>query len=650
MVQTTVHDRALSVLKQVWGYEAFRPGQWRAILAVLEGRDVLGILPTGGGKSLCYQVPALMSEGLTVVVSPLISLMEDQTARLKELGVSAVSLAGAMGSRALDQALTDAKFGRFQVLYVSPERLQSDLFRERAAGLNIGLLAVDEAHCVSEWGHDFRPEYRRIPEIYDRIGRPPVIALTATATPKVADDIARNLDLRSPETILQGFDRPNLVFSVFRTSSKRKRIREILGSVEGRAILYAQTRRSVEEWGAKLATDGESVAIYHAGLSAEERICSHAEWRQGEARIIVATNAFGMGIDQADVRCVVHVGLPFSLESYYQEAGRAGRDGAKAYATLLFDDEDIRGRTRMLRDACPRAAEIRSVYDTVCSMAGISYESTPDAPFQINVRRVGQVSGLPAARVRHAIGRLEREGLLIRLTVRSGHMLLKLDAETITRLRSRIMALLPDTQTLVNGLLRYDYTEGRKGWTMVDLSRLATQSGLAPDVVTGTLDLLSEQGLVETYKADGGDAFSLPAPRERRLQFDGRRISRMNAHAASRLKDMVDYAQAETCRRRRLLAHFGEYSIRDCGRCDICMGRHKRFVPGTDNEAEMRDILRAIMDNKSPYDDASGISLPVWRREQMIEWLGIQGYLDLKDHPNELPALTDKGRCALNVR
>jgi len=368
------YDQATEVLRRHWGYASFRTGQYQIIESVLLGRDVVAVLPTGGGKSICYQLPALCLRGLTIVVSPLISLMHDQVRALRARGIPAESISGNISPADIESRFALIRLGRIRLLYVSPERLQSIRFRRWLCDVNVRLLAIDEAHCISEWGHDFRPAYRRIPEVYDIMNRPPVLALTATATPRVRADIHRSLSLRQAVMVTGGFDRPNLIFSVFRTHGKRTKVSEILRTVPGSAIIYAPTRIAVDRWTRFLDQSGESVCAYHAGLSAGGRADAQLGWQYGRTRVMVATNAFGMGIDKPDVRSVTHVGLPSSLEGYYQEAGRAGRDGRKAWATLLFDAGDLE-RHRELTDMLNRR------------ISELLWSKSPDRRRRSNLRR-----------------------------------------------------------------------------------------------------------------------------------------------------------------------------------------------------------------------------------------------------------------------
>ena len=313
-------------MRRCWGYESFRPGQREVLEAVLDGRDVLGVLPTGGGKSLCYQIPAVLGEGLTLVISPLIALMQDQVEGLRSHGIDATFINSTIPKYEVEQRWTDAEHGRYDLLYMAPERLTTDVFRARAERLDVSLLAVDEAHCVSEWGHHFRPDYLEIPAGRSLVGDPPTVAVTATATPAVRKDIVQLLEMSDVAEVVRGFDRPNIIWSVFRTENKWAKLKDVVEGVDGSGIVYTATRSGVERWTRRLNDLGMRVAGYHGRMDGDEREQRQQAWVQDELRVIVATNAFGMGIDRPDVRLVVHYNLPKNLEGYYQEIGRAGRD------------------------------------------------------------------------------------------------------------------------------------------------------------------------------------------------------------------------------------------------------------------------------------------------------------------------------------
>ena len=364
---------ALEVLKQYWGYDAFRPVQEDIISAAAAGRDVLAILPTGGGKSVCFQIPALMREGLALVVTPLISLMKDQVQNLEARGIKALAIHAGMDRRAVDLALNNAAYGDFKFLYVSPERLKTPLFRSYLDILPLNYIVVDEAHCISQWGYDFRPDYLAISELRKLVDVP-VIALTATATPRVAEDIMDKLAFRERLLLKGSFERPNLSYIVRRCEDKTGQLLDICRGVEGSGIVYLRSRRRCEEVSAFLTANGVSASHYHAGLSTETRSARQESWKRGEIRVRGCTNAFGMGIDKPDVRFVVHTGLPESPESYFQEAGRAGRDGLRSYAVLLWNGTDVR-RLRQLREVSfPSLEYIADIYQKLHIFFQIPYE------------------------------------------------------------------------------------------------------------------------------------------------------------------------------------------------------------------------------------------------------------------------------------
>ena len=356
----------LETLKKYWGYDSFRPMQAEIISEVLAGRDVLAILPTGGGKSVCFQVPALMREGICLVVSPLIALMKDQVQNLRDRGILALAIYAGMSYREIDIALDNAIYGDYKFLYVSPERLRTDLFKARVSRMNISALVVDEAHCISQWGYDFRPDYLQIAEIRKIIGKEvPVVALTATATPQVADDIMARLEFRRPNKLVGDFARPNLSYVFRQTENKMGQLLRVCQGVKGSGIVYVSRRKNAEDLAAFLQQQGVSAEGYHAGMGRDTRTRIQEAWKAGETRVIVSTNAFGMGIDKPDVRFVCHFDMPDSLEAYFQEAGRAGRDGQPAYAVLLWNPSDIARLRQTVRATYPPLDYIRDIYQKV---------------------------------------------------------------------------------------------------------------------------------------------------------------------------------------------------------------------------------------------------------------------------------------------
>ena len=388
----------LDVLKQYWGYDAFRPMQEEIISAALQGRDVLAVLPTGGGKSVCFQVPALMRDGLALVVTPLIALMKDQVQNLEARGIRALAIHAGMDRREVDLKLNNAAYGDFKFLYVSPERLNTSLFRSYLRVLPISFIVVDEAHCISQWGYDFRPDYLGISALREVVDAP-VIALTATATPRVAADIMDKLAFREPLLLKSGFERPNLSYIVRRCEDKSGQLLDICRGVDGSGIVYMRSRARSEETAAFLQANGISASFYHAGLDGGQRNLRQEAWKRGEIRVMVCTNAFGMGIDKPDVRFVVHTGLPESPESYFQEAGRAGRDGLRSYAVLLWNATDVRRLKQLLDVSFPSLEFIEDVYQKLHVFYEIPYEAGVGRQLKFDLEAFSKHFGLDRSRV-----------------------------------------------------------------------------------------------------------------------------------------------------------------------------------------------------------------------------------------------------------
>ena len=378
----------LATLKKYWGYASFRPGQEEIISEVLAGRDVLAILPTGGGKSVCFQVPALMKDGIAIVVSPLIALMKDQVQNLRDRGIPALAVYSGMTYREIDFTLDNAIYGDYKFLYVSPERLRSDLFKARLAKMNVCQLVVDEAHCISQWGYDFRPDYLEIAAVRQIVGTSvPVVALTATATPEVARDIQDKLGFRQENLITGNFERPNLSYVFRQTDNKMGQLLRVCQGVEGSGIVYVSRRKSAEDLAAFLRAQGVEAEGYHAGMNRDDRARIQDAWKKGGTRVIVSTNAFGMGIDKPDVRFVCHYDMPDTIEGYFQEAGRAGRDGKDAYAVLLWNRTDISRLRQIVRTTYPPLEYIRKVYQQVYTWLGYAYEEGKGASVKFEIEK-----------------------------------------------------------------------------------------------------------------------------------------------------------------------------------------------------------------------------------------------------------------------
>jgi ATP-dependent DNA helicase RecQ len=549
---------AARVLRDQFGYETFRPGQERAVRAVLDGRDTLVVLPTGGGKSLCFQIPALMLPGLTVVMSPLISLMKDQVDALTARGVPAAFINSTLSSSQIADRLARAQRGELKLLYVAPERFDFGTSGQRIRSVGVSLLAVDEAHCISEWGHDFRPSYRRVGAVRETLGFPPTIALTATATPKVRVDIARQLGLRDPEEIVTGFDRINLRFSVVSTKTDAEKdatLLDLLRSHPGPAVIYVSTRKAVERIAPLLDTAGVPAVGYHAGLDDDTRHEVQDAFMTERVRAVVATNAFGMGIDKRNVRLVVHHAMPGSLEAYYQEAGRAGRDGGQSECVLLHAYPDRFTHEYFIKSAHPERAFVESVYQAL--------RSTSDAA---RIAR-GMPGNVNPREVEGAIRVLAKAGAVLENADES-HVIVRLliSPEGVKR------ALDPVADMHELDILRALWSRFRAtltGGVAVDLDSLPHELGGA-SIVLSALLALEPRGVVSVRRPQGGTRLANPGAPLDAFAVDWLGMERRRAAEQKKLDDIQRYAYAKDCRRGVVLRHFGDPAARAGGHCDGC--------------------------------------------------------------------------------
>ena len=637
-------EEALAVLKKHWGYDGFRSGQWNAMEAVLTGNDALTILPTGGGKSLCYQIPALVLEGLTLVVSPLVALMDDQVAQLRRRGVRATFINSTLSHRQIEERWNEAMFGGLKLLYLAPERLQTDVFRARAERLNVSLLAVDEAHCISEWGHSFRPAYLRIAEARRLIGDPPTIAVTATATPYVRRDIEERLELRAPVRIVTGFDRPNLTWSIFRTENKRGKVLEILKAVPGCGIVYAGTRKGTEEWATWLDRQGISAACYHGGLPADARSTAQACWIRGEKRVMVATNAFGMGIDKPDVRFVVHVDLPSSLESYYQEAGRGGRDGARAHAVLIYRPGDEDTPRRLLERSHPDRQTVRRVHDVLCSMHGVALGELPDEALPADPESVARAAGVDASAVEAVLEMLARQDVLSLRRPDPDSLLIRFLASR-EAVRDLARTARNDAMSrFVTDLMRCAPPESFDTWTELPRAGASRRLSLDAARLERGLDFLRQRELLAWHAGGRTILVSLNAPRSAHVPYDEAAAAQARRRSETRLDDMVRYARSPGCRRRFLLSYFGETSPERCGTCDVCLGRHEPIVVLPEHEPTIRHILNSVhagTERNAWFGERSPRHRDV---DALVDWLIRESYLRIANPLEERFELTEKAR------
>ena len=568
----------LETLKKYWGYDSFRPKQEEIISQALEGRDVLALMPTGGGKSICFQVPSMMKEGICIVVSPLIALMKDQVQNLRSRGIKALLVCAGMSYRDIDVTLDNAIYGDYKFLYVSPERLRTGIFIARAAKMNINYLVVDEAHCISQWGYDFRPEYLKIAEIRDKIGgdafgdRPPVIALTATATQEVARDIMDRLDFKQPNLIVTGFERPNLSYSARECEDKLGQLLKVCRGVPGSGIVYVSRRKTAEEVTAFLTSQGVDAAAYHAGMNGKVRAAVQDAWKKGNTRIIVSTNAFGMGIDKGDVRFVCHYDMPQSPEAYFQEAGRAGRDGKKSYALLIWNSTDVRRLKEILTTTYPPLDFIRDIYQKVLTFLQVPYESGKDAGYKFDLAAFAKQYKLQASRAYYAIKYIEMSGywtLTEELDIPSKvSMLVSRDELYGIQLRS------PETDAFVSVLMRM-YEGIFSGYVTIDEERIAAVGKYSVLAVEKKLKFLASRNILRYIPKVKSPVLYLATERlyPENLRLDKSEYDSRVGRFRTRLEGIIGYAQnTGRCRSQMLVEYFGQ-TCTPCGVCDNCLSR-----------------------------------------------------------------------------
>ncbi len=616
---------ALSTLKKYWGYGSFRPAQEEIVAMAAEGHDVLAILPTGGGKSVCFQVPAMMKEGTALVVTPLIALMKDQVQNLEARGIKALAVHAGMSRREADLAFNNAAYGDFKFLYVSPERIATRLFQSYLPQMNISFIVVDEAHCISQWGYDFRPDYLEIGRLRETVSAP-VIALTATATPSVADDIMDKLRFRERNLIKSGFERPNLSYVVRHTDDKKGQLLAICNAVGGSGIVYVRNRSKTEETAAFLSAAGISSSFYHAGLGGETRAERQEAWKKGETRVMVCTNAFGMGIDKPDVRFVIHMDLPESPEAYFQEAGRAGRDGKRSYAVLLWSRDDLT-RARMIEKVSfPSLEYIEDIYQRVHAFLGIPYESGEGRSCKFDMMEFCSAFSLDRASAYHAIKYLEREG----------HWTFTEDMETRTRVRITVGRTelynvpLPDAKmaSLLEILMRK--CEGIFSVAVpIDEEYFAAAIGESVARLRNLLYRLALEHVIVYVPKARTDLLFLHHNRYEKgnLALHPEKYNMLKENWKARSSAMKNYVSEDTvCRSQYLLAYFGQKDSAPCGTCDVCRGRraeHRAVAeklvgyingtlkgayaledlkaefgkPGEDSDPSFLDILRKLIDS-----------------------------------------------------
>jgi ATP-dependent DNA helicase RecQ len=564
-----------SILTKFWGYSSFRPLQDEIIQAVMDGDDCLALMPTGGGKSLCFQVPALAREGLCLVVTPLIALMKDQVLNLRKKGIKAEAIYSGMHRSEVGMAYDNCIYGQSKFLYLSPERLESQQFMQVLPKLKVNLIAVDEAHCISQWGYDFRPPYLRIADIRKYLPGIPILALTATATPGVVDDIQEKLAFGKKKVLKKSFERKNLSYIVVKEEDKYGRLLRVLNRIHGSTIIYVRNRRKTREIAAFLQKNRIKADHYHAGLEHKEREKKQNEWVKDQVRVMVSTNAFGMGIDKPDVRLVIHMDLPDSLEAYFQEAGRAGRDEKPAYAILLFEEGDLIKLQENFERSYPEPSEIRRIYQGIANYFQIPEGSGKDESFDFDLYDFCQQFGFNPVLVYSALKFLEREGyLMVNESFGSpSKIYFPVSREDLYRFQVENKKLDPFIKLLLRS-----YSGVFTEFVKISEEEIGLRSGKPSGSVVKMLKYLKSLNILEY----------LPRTEKPQIIFTRERLDKQSIsishevyherkrHAAQRLQSVVDYATKTTrCRSQLLLEYFGEKEVPRCGQCDICRERNK---------------------------------------------------------------------------
>jgi len=586
-------QKYLDILKQYWGYDHFRSLQGDIIRSIASGKDTLGLMPTGGGKSLTFQVPTMAMEGLCVVVTPLIALMKDQVANLKKRGIAAAAIYSGMSYDSILMTLDNSVFGAYKFLYVSPERLATPIFIEKIKQATICMIAVDESHCISQWGYDFRPSYLRIADIREIMPEVPVLALTATATPEVVEDIQKQLLFKKPNVFQKSFHRSNLAYVVRTVENKDENLLKILNNVPGTSVVYVRNRKRTREVADFLTQNGISAENFHAGLKNETKDARQSRWMSGDTRVIVSTNAFGMGIDKAEVRTVIHMDLPDSLEAYFQEAGRAGRDEQKAYAVLLYNNGDAVKMRKRVTDSFPGKEMVVKVYEALGNYFEMGVGSGLDKVFAFDIGDFCTKFKLPILISYNCLKILQQAGY-IELTDEqdsSSRVLFTVGKDDLYKLKQNA-----EQERLIHILLR-SYTGLFTDLASVSEETIAKRLKWSRDKVYDQLITLAKERIIQYIPRKKTPYLTFIREREatERVILGKEAYDDRRERYISRIKNVLDYAQEENiCRCKMLLAYFGEKDIKPCGCCDICLKQKETQVSNDDFDTIHMAIEQAL--------------------------------------------------------
>ena len=609
-------QRALKIVQKYWHYDTFRPVQDAIIQSVLEGNDTFGLLPTGGGKSLCFQVPAMVHDGLCLVISPLVALMKDQVNNLQSRDIKAIALTGAIKPDELINLLDNCQFGNYKFLYLSPERLEQDWVLDRIKALPISLIAIDEAHCVSQWGQDFRPSYLKIKNLKSHFNKIPFVALTASATPQVKDDIITLLGLEKPKIFQRSFARDNLSYFVIPAEDKIYKLNQILQKNPESAIIYVRNRKNCHEYASHLGVLGHKTTIYHAGLSVKEKEANMNSWMRDEKTVMVATSAFGMGIDKPNVKTVIHINLPENLESYYQEAGRAGRNGKKAFAILISSPSDIVMAENQFIAVLPETIFLKDVFVKLCNYFRIAYGEGINEEFSFNLNQFCNQYKLPVLKTYNALQFLDRQSIISlsqEFSEKAQVQFLIESKEVI-----RYISLNPDDESMVSTILRtYPGIFDLK--TNINTGFIAKKASTTDAKVKGLLEKLQKMEIIEYFSQKNESKITFLEVREddRTINRISKHLEKQNLVKKNQLKSVVSYVlNTDTCKSKLLLQYFGETISNDCGVCSYCTNKKKRNYNFEDIRNEITQLL-----TENPMDSRTLIKTLLLEESEILKAL-----------------------------
>lgn len=597
-------QQAIDILKQYWQHDTFREPQDKIIASVLSGKDTFALMPTGGGKSVCFQVPTMMKEGLCLVISPLIALMKDQAANLANKGIKAIALTGGISTDELNDLLDNCKFGNYKFLYLSPERLQADWVVERIKELPINLVAIDEAHCVSQWGHDFRPAYLKISALKKHLPHVPFLALTASATQRVQQDIITQLGLENPAIFKKSFARENLAYMVFETEDKLHRIQQVLTKNPEPSIIYVRNRKACHDVSAQLQSLGFRATYYHGGLKEKEKETNMQAWLTEKAQVIVATNAFGMGIDKPNVKTVIHIQLPENLESYYQEAGRAGRNGNKSFGVLLVNQSDIKTGKQQFLEVLPDRAFLKDVYHKLNSFLQIAYGEGIDTSYPFNFNGFCSHYKLAAAKTFNALQFLDRQGVL----TLSQHFTEKVTIQFIIPSKEvmRYISLNPADEETILAILR-NYAGVFDMETPLNTVLITKKAKVTEEQLMNLLQRLSEKEII-TLRSSGNDStitFNEVREDDHTINRIAKFLEDQNKIKTSQFESVINYVtDTATCKSRLILGYFDEKGTTDCGICSYCISKNRKAASPIESANAIMELLKQTPMNSKQLEQA----------------------------------------------